>query len=123
MDIGFSEDYVTFLTHKYNLSAKVEEYILNGIATITGTQGDKKMIVEDSEHPSGICVNPLNEDNYSGDVTRYINDLANSFLELIKNPKLLAKLKYNALIEGRNRFSKNKIISTIKEVFDNLFHQ
>ena len=116
MDVGFCEDYKSFLTHKYNLSSKIQEYLRYGIPVITGKQGDKREVICSGERTCGVCIEPL-DDKQGNDYVRYINDIRNSILSLKLDVKELEEMKKNCRLEYSQRFSKTAIKKKFEEVF------
>ena len=119
LDVGYSEDYLGYLTHKFNLSAKVEEYMLAGVPVVTGTQGDKAQVIANKNMPCGICIEPLNE-SISEDFERYLDDLTVSIAKILQDSSLRSELKNNCLIVAENLFSSGSIRRTLQSVFSSL---
>jgi len=117
IDIGFSEDYKSHLTHRFNLSSKVQEYLYAGAPVVTGNQGDKGIIICNSSNPCGICVDPLDDEN-SEDFKRYIKDLTDSIIFLKANPEILSSMSDNCQIIFSTNFSKKAIKATIQNIFE-----
>lgn len=115
-DVAYSEDYESYLTHRFNLSSKIEEYMLSGIPIVTGKQGDKSIIIEQEKRRCGICIDPLNDRDPLSSIS-YINNLTNAILKLIKDKVMLSNLKYNCMIESNSRFSKLAVEELLNNVF------
>ncbi len=121
-DIGFCEDYRSFITHRFNLSSKIQEYMRSGVPVITGNQGDKEIVICNNERPCGICIEPLNDEDPE-DFKRYIIDIFNAILYLKNNQNILNKLKANCIAEYSKRFSKESIETTVRKIFNELYHE
>lgn len=119
MDIGFSEDYESYITHKYNLSSKIQEYIVNKIPVITGTQGDKGLIINNETTKCGICIKPLNENDLN-DCSRYINDISSTIEHLLNNKNELDNYKLNMETIRNTIFSKENIFKQYREVVEEM---
>ena len=113
-DVGYSEDYKSFLTHRFNLSSKIEEYLRAQVPVITGTQGDKRIIIGNSDNPCGICIDPLDDD--LRDIRRYIHDISKAVILLKMNPDVVSKMRHYCSIEFSKRFSKEAIDTTVERV-------
>ena len=116
MDIGFCEDYKSFMTHRFNLSSKIQEYLRAGVPVVTGKQGDKEIIIGDSENPCGICIEPLDDKDIK-DFKRYISDLSAAITYLKNNSDILTKMSHNCLLQFSELYSKKSIEAKITNIF------
>lgn len=119
VDIGFCEDYKSFMTHRFNLSSKIQEYLHAGVPVVTGNQGDKGTVIGNIEHPCGICIDPL-DDNDPEDFKRYISDLSDAIIYLKTNLDILTKMGNNCLLEFSKLFSKKNIEAVIDNIFNEI---
>ena len=119
VDIGFCEDYKSYITHRFNLSSKIQEYLHAGVPVVTGKQGDKGAVIGNIEHPCGICIDPLN-DKDPEDFKRYISDLSDAIIYLKTNLDISTKMSNNCLLEFSKRFSKKNITATIDNMFNEI---
>ena len=110
------------MTHRFNLSSKIQEYLNVGVPVVTGNQGDKRIVIGNSENPCGICIEALDDKNQD-DFERYINDLSKAIIYLRNHATVLSKMKENCLSEFSRRFSRRSIELTIDKVFKELYHQ
>ncbi|MHB1440737.1 MAG: glycosyltransferase [Cuniculiplasma sp.] len=119
IDIGFCEDYKSYLTHRFNLSSKIQEYMCLGVPVVTGNQGDKGVLIGDRDHPCGVCIAPL-EDNSSKDQDRYVKDLSNAIIQMKNGGSILNKMSYNCIAKSLELFSKKSITNTLCNAFNTI---
>ena len=114
-DVGFSEDYTNFLTHEYNLSHKIMEYMCLGLPVVSGNQGDKGQFIEKMKL-CGRVIDPL-EDNRIIDSEKYIDRIAFAVLDLINNKEAYETCRYNALQTASKFFDSRQISKLVLNVF------
>lgn len=117
LTIGFCEDYKSYLTHRYNLGVKIQEYLQSRVPVVTGNQGDKGIIVGNNKCPCGICISPL-DDFDNTDYKRYVSDITNAIMKIILNIDL-HKHYADCCIKISNKYflSKTELELKIREIF------